>query len=982
MADVPPTQTTGAGTSDRRVSRLGALALLLFALAVISTAWAWYDYGRSNRAIDRNVATIIGLERMLSTLKDLETGQRGFLLTGDETYLAPYTDALPKLDSDLQDLQGADIDMAVLRRLVAERVDSARQAVEVFRQGGLDAVRERLRKGVGKAAMGAVRQYVADQQAAADSRIEALNQHEAETGWPLALIASISTAASFALLVVLANRRRREQRAAAALLEGVLENAPVGLGLLDNALRVRHMNRALSTMSDRALSANVGMSIWAVVPHLRDALESRLGQVVDGGRSVANVDIQAGSNLRQDQTRDYQVSFYPLRSTSGRKRIEGAGMVVSDITARKRMERWLRDSEERFRTLTEASTDIVWTTDAEGRFDKPQQSWAEFTGRDPSSLQGLGYLSCVHPDDLVAGQQLWGQAMQNRSRFATEHRLQRADGEWRHMAVSVAPILDEEGTVREWVGTHTDITDRIVAGRELADAKEAAEAANRAKSVFLANMSHELRTPLSAVIGYSEMIEEEMEDAGQTALITDVGKIKANARHLLSLINDVLDLSKIEANRMDTFAEDVDVSALVLDIVSTTEPLARQKRNRLETELGGNLGAMHTDLVKLRQCLFNLLSNASKFTEDGVITVSVSRETAPDPTSGSAADWLVFGVKDTGIGMTPEQLGRLFERFSQADETTTRKFGGTGLGLAITRAFSRLLGGDIDVESSAGEGTTFTITLPAIMPAAAEQSVEASAAAVSDRAPGDRNVVLVVDDDAGQRDLMIRFLERQGFVACTAVDGAKGLELARTLRPRAILLDVMMPNMDGWSVLSALKNDPELAHIPVVMITFVDDKGLSAALGAADHVNKPVNWSRLAAVMDRLKGAHGDILVVDDDPEVRARVRHTLERSGWTVRDAADGKEALQSVVQSPPRAILLDLTMPVMDGFTFLHELRNRPGCNDIPVIVFTARDISAADRAQLKDADKILSKTMSLRDLAGELRALAPPGAGAEAS
>ena len=534
-------------------------------------------------------------------------------------------------------------------------------------------VRERLRKGAGKAAMGAVRQFVADQQAASDRHIDLMRQKELETGWPLALLASVCTAVSFSLLIALANRRRREHRAATALLEGVLENAPVGLGLLDNALRVRHMNRALSTMSDRALSAGVGTSIWEVVPQLREALEPRLGLVVDGGRSVANVDIQAGSNLRQDQTRDYQVSFYPLRSTSGRKRIEGAGMVVSDITARKRMERWLRDSEERFRTLTEASTDIVWTTDAEGQFDKPQRSWAAFTGRDPQSLQGSGYLSCVHPDDLLAGRQLWAQALQNKSRFATEHRLQRADGDWRHMAVSVAPILDEDGTVREWVGTHTDITDRIVAGLELAAAKEAAEAANRAKSIFLANMSHELRTPLSAVIGYSEMIEEEMEDAGQTALVGDVGKIKANARHLLSLINDVLDLSKIEANRMDTFAEDVDVAALVSDILSTMEPLAKQKHNRLEAALGADLGLIHTDEVKLRQCLINLLSNAAKFTEDGAITIAVSRETTPDPTSGHDADWLVFGVKDTGIGMTPEQLGRLFERFSQADETTTRE---------------------------------------------------------------------------------------------------------------------------------------------------------------------------------------------------------------------------------------------------------------------------------------------------------------------
>ena len=463
---------------------------------------------------------------------------------------------------------------------------------------------------------------MADAQTAADGRIDRLRDHEAATLWPLGLAAFACLGVSFTLLLVLAARRRREQRAASALLEGVLENAPVGLGLLDTSLRVKHMNRALSTMSDRALSAGVGVSIWEVVPHLREALETRLGQVLDGGRSISNVDIQAGSNLRADQVRDYQVSFYPLRSASGRKRIEGAGMVVSDVTARRRMERWLRDSEERFRTLTEASADIIWTTDAAGEFDKPQRDWTEFTGQDHDALKGYGYFASVHPDDLAATRQTWAEAVETKSRFTTEHRLRRADGAWRHMAASAAPILDDDGCVREWVGMHADITDRKMAELELAAARDAAEAANRAKSVFLANMSHELRTPLSAVIGYSEMIEEEMEDLGQTALITDLGKIKSNARHLLSLINDVLDLSKIEANRMDTFAEDIDVAALMSG--TSSRPSSRwraRSATSLDIELGEGLGVMHTDQVKLRQCLFNLLSNSSKFTEDGRITL-------------------------------------------------------------------------------------------------------------------------------------------------------------------------------------------------------------------------------------------------------------------------------------------------------------------------------------------------------------------------
>ena len=502
------------------------------------------------------------------------------------------------------------------------------------------------------------------------------------------------------------------------------------------------------------------------------------------------------------------------------------------------------------------------------------------------------------------------------------------------------------------------------AKQESDDARDAAEAANRAKSAFLANMSHELRTPLSAVIGYSEMMEEEVEDLGQAGLSKDLGKIKSNAKHLLSLINDVLDLSKIEANRMDTFAEDVDVSELVREVATTVGSLIGVKGNTLAIELEGHVGAMHTDVVKLRQCLFNLLGNASKFTRDGRIVLRVQRIG-----EGRAAE-LLFSVIDTGIGMTVEQVGRLFQRFSQADETTTRKFGGTGLGLAITRAFSRLLGGDISVTSTYGSGTTFLLRVPADMP---EREADAADADTPTRAQKDtRQTVLVIDDDAAQRELMVTFLERQGFNVRTASNGPSGLEIARAVLPRAITLDVMMPQVDGWAVLTTLKADPELSKIPVVMVTFTNDKGLSAALGAADHVDKPVAWDKLKTVLERFRDAEGDVLVVDDDADVRERLRTTLERQGWSVVEARDGREALEKVMHGPPRAVLLDLNMPVMDGFTFLHALREKPGCADLPVIVFSARELSTADRERLRGADRIVSKTASLSELTGQLRGL----------
>ncbi|MCJ2015565.1 hybrid sensor histidine kinase/response regulator [Methylobacterium sp. J-076] len=513
---------------------------------------------------------------------------------------------------------------------------------------------------------------------------------------------------------------------------------------------------------------------------------------------------------------------------------------------------------------------------------------------------------------------------------------------------------------RVLVGKQAELTE---ANARAEAAREAAEEHSRAKSRFLANMSHELRTPLSAVIGYSEMLEEEAEELGQDSLLKDLGKIKSNAQHLLGLINDVLDLSKVEAEKMEIYPEDIDIAAFATDAAGTVEALVAKKGNVLAMDVAADVGQARTDAVKLRQCLYNLLSNAAKFTEGGTITLRVARE------RDAGADWLRFSVADTGIGMSAEQVGRLFERFTQADETTTRKFGGTGLGLALSRAFAQLLGGDITVASVEGRGTTFTLRIPAAAP---DHAVEAPST-VPENQVGIGDLVLVIDDEANQRELMTRFLERQRFAVRTAGDGRTGLELAKSLRPRAILLDVMMPEMDGWSVLAALKADPETAGIPVVMVSFVADAALSASLGAVEAVPKPVDWTRLRTILDQFRAADGDVLVVDDDADMRHRLRTVLERNGWSVREAGNGCEALDQVRHGVPRLVLLDLTMPVMDGFSFLDSLRDLPGCAEVPVVVLSARDVTAAERDRLSEADQVLRKgDASLQDIATELRKL----------
>ena len=551
--------------------------------------------------------------------------------------------------------------------------------------------------------------------------------------------------------------------------------------------------------------------------------------------------------------------------------------------------------------------------------------------------------------------------------YEIEHRIQRHDGEWRYMEGRAAPVLDDDGNILEWVGIHTDITARKLIELELQRAKESAEAANLAKSQFIANMSHELRTPLSAVIGYSEMLEEEVEDAGMSHLLGDLHKINEAARHLLSMISDVLDLSKIEANRMTVFAEAFSLDTLIKSVADTVASLISKKNNTLVIEAEPSLGGMHTDQVKLRQCLFNLLGNAAKFTTDGVITLRVNH------IDRGGQDWIEFAIVDSGIGMTPEQLSNLFERFVQADSSTTRRYGGTGLGLSITRAFTELMGGEVDVRSVEGAGSTFIIRLPVEMPEQPAETIETIEAI--EAAPRE-NTVLIIDDDAGTRDLIARFLQREGFATRQASDGRAGLAMARALRPQVILLDVMMPQMDGWSVLTAIRSDPDLAATPVIMVSFVHEEGLAASLGANDYLSKPIEWDALSKVLSRYRvGAAGDdILVVDDDDDTRTRLTTMLNRSGFKVRAAADGATALAMAEEIAPAVVLLDLMMPDMDGFNLLKALRAREEWRQIAVVVLTAKDITASERLYLQgEADQVLTKgNTTYRELAEQLRGL----------
>ena len=489
----------------------------------------------------------------------------------------------------------------------------------------------------------------------------------------------------------------------------------------------------------------------------------------------------------------------------------------------------------------------------------------------------------------------------------------------------------------------SDEVNALIAARttEMESSRDEARDANEEKTRFFANMSHELRTPLNAILGYGEMLAEDCEDLGYDDLLPDLKKITSAGSHLLSLINNILDISKIEAGRMELYLTSFEIESMVETIKDVTGPLASANDNGFKVNLQDALGSMTQDETKIRQCLTNFLSNAFKFTLSGTVTLDV------DTFMQDELEMIRFAVTDTGEGMTEEGLSKVFREYEQAERSTSAKHGGTGLGLPITKKLAEMMGGDVMVTSEIGTGSVFTLYVPRVCPQEHDEVEDGNAISkLSDK----EKVVVLIDDDVPIHDIIRRTLSKIGLTLIGATDGEKGLQIVREMKPKLLLLDVLMPGRDGWSILKECKSDPELRDMPVVMVSQLSQDVLSESLGADDYLTKPIDRDLFLETVQRLikdsPNGENKVLVIDDDADVRELLSRMLKDAGWISLTARDGKEGLEKV-KDTPSLIVLDLEMPRMDGFEFLDAyMKNYDELNRAPILVYSGKDLSEVQK------------------------------------
>ena len=748
-----------------------------------------------------------------------------------------------------------------------------------------------------------------------------------------------------------------ERKRAEVHYRDLYENAPDMMAVVDLvSSNILECNQTLADVIGRSKEEIVGNSF----------LELYASESIDAAQQTSQAFVETGEVIRQERTLlradgstiDVLLQATPMRDEAGN--IIASRSTWRDVTKQKETERALASQEALYRTLIEAAPQVIWVADADGQVALLNKAWHEFSGRTDEESLGTRWAEALHPEDLPDVLAKWERAYTHGETYSGECRFQAKDGSYETFIFIGTPVRDNSGKIINWVGINTNIADRVQAEIALQEAKDSAEYANRAKSEFLATMSHELRTPLNAVIGFSEILRDEILgeiNDEQKELVLD---IHTSGNHLLAMINDILDLSKIEAGKMDLQLEQFSVQEAVTEVNTIINALANQKQIQLSLELDQDV-LIEADKIKFKQILYNLLSNAVKFTDEG------GKVTTKFEVSSSA---LLGSVTDTGVGISPQDRAKLFQPFTQLDASSTRAHSGTGLGLALTNRLIQLHGGKIRVDSEIDEGSTFSFTFPLHQQ---EQQIEVAAPDVSDSkttvTSGGPPTILVAEDNEQAAQLLGIYLTEAGYQVEYAADGEEAIEKADEIQPFAITLDILLPKKDGWQVLREMKTKPNLQSIPVIIISVTEERQLAFGLGAVDHLVKPIDKETLLASLQSLKLPSRDgaprILVVDDDPQTVRLLSTVLTNDGYEVLKVYGGSEAIETTISQSPDLIILDMMMPQVDGFQVVRHLTADPRTCDIPIIICTALDLTDEDRDRLNgQIQSVIQKTGNVKD------------------
>ena len=748
-----------------------------------------------------------------------------------------------------------------------------------------------------------------------------------------------------------------ERKQAEVHYRDLYENAPDMMAVVDLVSgNILECNQTLADVIGRSKEEITGNSF----------LELYAPESIEAAQQTSSAFVETGEIIRQERTLrradgstiDVLLQATPMHDETGK--IVASRSTWRDVTKQKEAERALAAQEALYRTLIEAAPQVIWVADADGQVALLNKAWHEFSGRTEAESLGTRWAEALHPEDLPDVLAKWDSAYNHGETYSGECRFQAKDGSYQTFIFIGTPVRNDAGEIINWVGINTNIADRVQAEIALQEAKDAAEYANRAKSEFLATMSHELRTPLNAIIGFSEILRDEILGTlndEQKELVLDV---RTSGNHLLAMINDILDLSKIEAGRMDLQLEYFSVQEAVTEVNTIITALANKKWIQLVLELSQDV-TIEADKLKFKQILYNLLSNAIKFTDEGG-TVITKLEVSSSALLGS--------VTDTGVGISPQDREKLFQPFTQLDASSTRAHGGTGLGLALTNRLIQLHGGKIWVDSEINRGSTFSFTFP-LHQQTEQIDVTAPDTSMSETAGSldDNRTILVAEDNEQAAQLLGIYLTEAGYHVEYAKDGVEAIEKASEIRPFAITLDILLPKKDGWQVLREMKTKPNLQSIPVIIVSVTEERQLAFGLGAVDHLVKPIDKETLLASLQSLKLPSRDgsprILVVDDDPQTVRLLSTVLTSDGYEVLKVYGGSEAIETAISQSPDLIILDMMMPQVDGFQVIQRLTGDSRTCDIPIVICTALDLTDEDRDRLNgQIQSIIRKTGNVKE------------------